>query len=128
MEKAKKTRKELAWYYCAFIFTMLPLFFMDMYFNIAEEKWLLFTLSSVIFISVSLLLWLYEWTKRKEPAAGPVFSYYDYVLWAFLAANLISLTLSYNTKESITGVASRHHGFLNILLYVLLIFIIKIIS
>ena len=125
MEKAKKTRKELAWYYCAFIFTMLPLFFMDMYFNIAEEKWLLFTLSSVIFISVSLLLWLYEWTKRKEPAAGPVFSYYDYVLWAFLAANLISLTLSYNTKESITGVASRHHGFLNILLYVLLIFIIK---
>lgn len=125
MEKAQKMRRELCEYYCFFIFIMLPLFFMDMYFNIAEEKWLLFTISSVIFIAISLFLRLYEWTGETGRSPWPLFSLYDYIIWAFLAANIVSLTLSYNTRESLTGVSSRHHGFLNILLYVFLLFIIK---
>lgn len=116
--------------YITFIFTVLPLFFVNMYFNIAQEKWLIFMISTIIFLfvmAVALLLSFSANDKKGKKSASFFYGWGlpEYAVIAFLLANIISLLASRDTNESLLGASSRHHGFLNFALYCLLLLILR---
>lgn len=126
MSKAEKTRRELCWYYIAILFIVLPLFMIDKYFSISSEKWLFFVILSLAFIALTAICCILQ---KGFFAAFLLefrnFGFTEYMALGLLAANTISLFYSVDMNESFLGLSSRHHGYLNMLIYVLLIFIIR---
>ena len=97
--------------YITFIFTVLPLFFVNMYFNIAQEKWLIFMISTIIFLfvmAVALLLSFSANDKKGKKSASFFYGWGlpEYAVIAFLLANIISLLASRDTNESLLGAAT----------------------
>lgn len=128
MKQAIKYRKNVCIFYTAFIFTALPLAVSNKYFNISTVKWVVFLVGSIGFIAVTLLAYLLDPApaKKKKSFVKPrtKFGFIEFTLLAFFASNLLAFIFSVNRSESFTGIDSRHHGFLNIIIYFLVFLII----
>lgn len=143
MKDIKHLRTILCTVYISFVFFALPLFFVDMYFNIATEKWLLFMISTIIFFFLMAITVLLGFSTsdissskkssgKKNPKYRSVpkkpfyknFGFCEYAVIAFLIANLISFLASVDTGESLMGSKSRHHGFINFAFYAIILIIL----
>ena len=109
--------------YILIIFVMLPLFFMNMYFNISTEKWLFFTVATVVFAFLVLVLRICDTSKEKYFFSE--FGFSEYAMLFLLFANVVSFVCSVNPRDSLWGFNARHHGFFNFLLYALIYYIIR---
>ena len=124
VNKYKKFRTLASEYYIYLMFVVLPLVFIDHYFNISTEKWVFFTAATILYIFVILTLLLVD----SDPASSKWFDNMGVIEWcfvAFLLANGISLVLSVDITESFLGLSSRHHGFANYALYFTVFFILR---
>lgn len=118
MSLAERFRYNALWYYFALIFTVHPLFFVDMYFNISQEKWLFFILSSIagiFFVTVSFLYDNDALTHLKTLIKNLTIT--DFAMLAFLITVTISTLFSYYPQSSLIGDRARYHGLSNVIAY-----------
>lgn len=118
MTSLEKLRYKITGSYFIIVFTILPLFFKDMYFNISQEKWLCFIGCSTLFILFMLITLVFD--DADHDYIKPLFSGWklpEFAMCAFLLANIISTLLSESIEDSFVGASSRHHGLSNILAY-----------
>lgn len=112
--------------YFAFIFTGLPLFFVDMYFNISQEKWLFFILCSIIYIFIMAVSFLFE--EDGLTHIKPLFqnwSITEYAVLAFLVFTAVSTVFSKYPMSSLSGEQARYHGLSNVIVYFIVFLFVR---
>lgn len=125
MTSIEKFRYNLTAGYLAVVFTVLPIFFVNMYFNISQEKWACFILCSAVYIVIMLIALLLD---DDDNCFKPLFSHWsitEYALVAFLLAHVISTLISNDLISSFIGDDARYHGLSNIFVYAVVIIFIR---
>lgn len=118
MSFAERFRYNALWYYFALMFTVHPLFFVNMYFNISQEKWLFFILSSIAGVFIVTVSFLYDndaLTHLKSLTKNLTIT--DIAMLAFLIAAIISTILSDYPRAALLGERARYHGLSNFIAY-----------
>ncbi len=118
MTSLEKLRHKLTGCYFLIVFSVLPLFFKDMYFNISQEKWLCFIGCTTLFILFMLVTLVFD--ESDNDYIKPLFTGWklpEFAMCAFLLANIISTLLSESIEDSFIGASSRYHGLSNIIAY-----------
>ena len=118
MTSLEKLRYKITGSYFIIVFTILPLFFKNMYFNISQEKWLFFIGCSSLFILFMLTTFVFD--NAEHDYIKPLFSDWklpEFAMFAFVLAYIVSTILSESIEDSFIGASSRYHGLSNVLVY-----------
>lgn len=104
-----------------------PLFFVNMYFNISQEKWLFFMVASLIYVcSIAISLVIDDSFESELKSFFRHFTITEFALIGFVITNLISTFLSDYPSACISGgVNGRYNGLVCMFFYLLVYFIIR---
>ncbi len=123
-------------YYLALMFTLFPLFFSNAYFDIRHDKYYLFIALTAITIVVELVFVFLNDVEAGKTNTTPTeevitnkawyqkLTLPDWAMLGLLIASLISTLTSAYFNDALLGTAGRNNGFLLILFYVGIYFII----
>jgi O-antigen ligase len=127
MNKNEMLRYKVTLIYIAITFFALPLFFWNMYFNISQEKWMCFTILSLIYVFFILVSYILDNTYLiyfKKLIANLTVT--EYAFFAFLIFSILSTIFSVNPFASFSGgVNARYNGCINIIIYAFVFFIAR---
>lgn len=104
-----------------------PLFFVNMYFNISQEKWLFFMVVSLIYVcSVAISLVIDDSFESELKSFFKNFTITEFALIGFVIINLVSTFLSDYPSACISGgINGRYNGLVCMFFYLLVYFIIR---
>lgn len=118
MSSIEKFRYNATWYYMALVFAVLPLFFVNMYFNISQEKWLCFILCTIVYFFIMALSYIFDENVQDSlKAIGKNWGVTEYAMLAFFVVTVISTLFSSDKYASLTGNEARYNGLANIFAY-----------
>ncbi len=123
MSSPEKFRYNVFWYYFALIFTVLPLFFVNMYFNISQEKWLFFIIVSIAAFFFMIVSFIYDddALTNFNPLIKKL-SVTDFAMLAFLIISALSTLFSDYPVSALLGDSARYHGLSNFIAYFVIFF------
>ncbi|MGN0166297.1 MAG: O-antigen ligase family protein [Lachnospiraceae bacterium] len=121
MNLCERVRYQVTWYYFALIFSVLPLFFVNMYFNISQEKWLCFILCSVVYFFIMVVSYIFDDNGLTHlKSLFKKWGITEYAMLVFLIVTIISTIFSADPFSSLTGDEARYNGLSNIIAYFLI--------
>ncbi len=104
-----------------------PLFFVNMYFNISQEKWLFFMITSLVYVcSIAVSLIIDDSFESELKSFFKHLTVTEFALIGFVFINIFSTFLSDYPSACISGgLNGRYNGLVCLIFYMLVYFIIR---